>query len=196
MTPQAVVGLLAEPARLRVFSAAVLGASSPSEIAAAAGVPAKETVGALRRLEEGGLVEYVDGGVRARAEHLKEVVRKAAAYTSGTRAVDHGSGDAQVESLLRTFLRDGGDRIRKLPRQFGRRRTVLHHLAHRFFEPGARYTERDVNEILRGWCAGAEVDHVTVRRYLIDHCVLTREDGGTYWLREDSEAAQGVSHTP
>lgn len=181
MTPQAVVGLLAEPARLRVFSAAVLGASSPSAISEAAGVSPKETGAALRRLHEGGLVEYVDGAVRARGEYLKDVARQAAG-SSGRPEADHGTGDDRLESLLRTFLREGGDRIRALPRQFTRRRAVLAHLAGRFFESGAAYTERDVNEILRGWCADAEVDHVTVRRYLIDHGLLQREDGGAYWL--------------
>jgi hypothetical protein len=185
MTPQDIVGLLAEPARLRVFSAVVLGAGTPSEIAARAGVPVKETAGALRRLEDGGLVEYADGGVRARGEHLKEAAREAArAGADRTPAVDHGSGDTDTESLLRTFLRDDGQGIRSLPRQFGRRRTVLRHLAGGSFAPGVTYTEREVDEILRGWCAEAEVDHVTVRRYLIDHCILTREDGGAYWLRE------------
>lgn len=183
MTPQAVVGLLAEPARLRAFSAVVLGASSPSAVAGAAGLSPKETGAALRRLQEGGLLEYVDGAARARTEHLKEVARAAARATEAP-AAGHGTGDARLETLLRTFLRDGGDGIRALPRQFGRRRDVLHHLARRFFEPGTAYTERDVNEILRGWCAGAEVDHVTVRRYLIDHGLLRREDGGAYWLPE------------
>lgn len=189
MTPQALVGLLAEPARLRAFSAVVLGASSPSAVAEAAGLPPRETGAALRRLQEGGLVEYVDGAVRARTGHLKEMARQtAAAGASAAPAVDHGTGDAQLESLLRTFLHDSGDRIRTLPRQFGRRTVVLHHLTHQFFESGTAYPERDVNEILRRWCAGAEIDHVTVRRYLIDHGLLRREDGGAYWLPEERPA--------
>lgn len=184
MTPQSVVGLLAEPVRLRAFSAVVLGASSPSAVAAAAGLSPKETGAALRRLHEGGLVRYVDGAARARTGHLKDVAREAAG-AARPPAVDHGTGDARLETLLRTFLQDGGEAIRTLPRQFGRRRQVLRHLARRSFAPGTSYTESDVNGVLRGWCAGAEVDHVTVRRYLVDHGVLRREDGGAYWLAED-----------
>ena len=190
MTPQAVVGLLAEHARLRVFSAVVLGASSPSAIAEAAGLSPKETGAALRRLQEGGLVDYVDGAARARTGHLKEVARRAAAAgASAAPVVDHGTGDARLETLLRTFLRDGGGGIRSLPRQFGRRKAVLRHLVRRSFTPGTAYPERDVNEILRGWCEGAEVDHVTVRRHLVDHGLLRRKDGGTYWLPEEQPEA-------
>ncbi|MFR9676744.1 DUF2087 domain-containing protein [Streptomyces sp. TR06-5] len=190
MTPHSIVGLLAEPARLRTFSAVVLGSSTPSAIARAAGLSSKETAAALRRLHEGGLVEYLDGAVRARPDHLKEVVRTAAAAeASGSPGVDHGTGDTRLEALLRTFLREDGEGLRALPRQFGRRREVLRHVAERSFRAGAAYSEREVNEILRGWCTGASVDHVTVRRYLVDHGVMRRKDGGDYWLREEPEAA-------
>jgi hypothetical protein len=188
MSPEEIVGLLAEPGRLRVFSAVVLGAGTPSEVTGRAGVTAKEAGAALRRLQEGGLVEAVDGRLLARTARLKDTARRTArSGDSGRSAVDHGTGDGREETLLRTFLRDGGKRIRSLPRRFGRRRIVLRHLARRSFEAGAAYPERDVNDVLRGWCDGAEVDHVTVRRYLVDHCLLSREDG-VYRLREDAPA--------
>jgi hypothetical protein len=37
-----------------------------------------------------------------------------------------------------------------------------------------------VTEELRKVCAGGEVDHVTVRRYLVDEGLLDRADG-RYW---------------
>ncbi|EST38377.1 hypothetical protein N566_07755 [Streptomycetaceae bacterium MP113-05] len=188
MTPQDIVGLLAEPGRLRVFSAVVLGAGTPSEVTRSAGVPVKEARAALRRLQDGGLVDVADGALRARTAHLKDAARRAARNEDSPRpTVDHGTGDERVETLLRTFLRDDGERIRRLPRQFGRQRIVLHHLAHRSFDAATEYPEREVNDILRGWCEGAEIDHVTVRRHLVDHCLLAREDG-VYRLREDARA--------
>jgi hypothetical protein len=48
------------------------------------------------------------------------------------------------------------------------------------FEPGRRFVEREVDAVLRAWTAGGGVDHVTVRRYLVDHGLLARE-GGDYW---------------
>lgn len=39
------------------------------------------------------------------------------------------------------------------------------------------YPERVVNEKLRAWCDEGEVDHVTLRRYLVDLHHLRRSAG-------------------
>ncbi|MGW1887760.1 DUF2087 domain-containing protein [Streptomyces sp. NPDC001970] len=179
MRPEAVVALLAEPTRLRAFSAVVLGASSPTAVAEAAGLSAKETGIALRRLRAGGIVSDADGRLTSDTEHFKQIVRD---NRTTEEPELHGYEDAQVEHLLRTFVRD--DRLIQLPSQWGRRRVVLQHLTHRTFAEGAEYDERAVNEKLKVWCEGAGTDHVTVRRYLVDLCLLGRE-GGRYWLRTD-----------
>jgi hypothetical protein len=50
------------------------------------------------------------------------------------------------------------------------------------FAPGQVYAERDVNHRLRAWLAGAgamlAVDHVELRRWLVDTGVLTRDGFG------------------
>lgn len=183
MTPETVVGLLAEPVRLRVFSAVALGAKTLPEVVRTAGTSAKETAVALRRLQGSGLVEETDGELGTRAEYFREITRGARSAERADQAEHHGYGDERVESLLRTFVRDG--RLLRMPAQFERRRVVLRHLVQRSFEPGVRYTEKEVNEKLRAWYEGSVTDHVTLRRYLIDFCLLGREDGGAYWLRED-----------
>ena len=68
-----------------------------------------------------------------------------------------------------------------LPSAAGRRRLVLDWLAGRF-EPGRSYTEQHVNAELRARiAAGATgVDHVALRRYLVDEGFLDRRDG-RYW---------------
>ncbi|MFI5619895.1 DUF2087 domain-containing protein [Streptomyces sp. NPDC051567] len=183
MRPEAVVALPAEPTRLRVFSTVVLGASSPQAAAEAAGVPAKETAVALRRLRAGGLVTGADDLLAAHTDHFKGIVRDSRV----TEEPDHhGYADEQVESLLRTFARD--DRLVRLPSHWGRRRIVLQHLTHRTFATDTTYDERSVNEKLKAWCEGAGTDHVTVRRYLVDLCLLGRE-AGRYWLRTDIQPA-------
>lgn len=64
------------------------------------------------------------------------------------------AGDERTEALIQDFLRDG--RLVRLPAKFTRRKVVLRYLAMRDFRPGAWYTERQVNDVLRGWCEGAE----------------------------------------
>ena len=75
------------------------------------------------------------------------------------------------------FVRDG--QLVRLPARHRRRRLVLERIAESF-EPGRYFTEPDVNAVLRRWCAGGDVDHVTVRRYLVDEELLGRADG-KYW---------------
>lgn len=89
------------------------------------------------------------------------------------------SADVEVRRahLLATFVRDG--RLVRLPQKFEKRRLVCEFVADHF-EPGERYPEARVDEILSSLTEGGECDHVTLRRYLIDYGLLAREDG-VYW---------------
>jgi hypothetical protein len=87
--------------------------------------------------------------------------------------------DERTEALIQAFLHDG--RLVRLPAKLARRKEVLRYLAMRDFQPRAWYTERQVNDVLRDWCEGAETDYVSVRRYLVDYGILDR-DAGNYWL--------------
>lgn len=55
------------------------------------------------------------------------------------------------------------------------------------FAPGRDYAEREVNDILRGWLdeAGAmlDVDHVELRRWLVDSQHLVRDGFGRAYAR-------------
>ncbi len=163
------VGLLAEPERLRVVSALALGATTIAEVAAAAGLDPREVVRALRRLERAGLVSREKDQLALHAERFKEAARAAA--PDGPSAPL--SADPATDAVLRAFTRDG--RITSIPVQRGRRRLLLEHVA-ASFEPGVRYPEREVNAILRAWYP----DHATLRRHLVDELLLDRADG-MYW---------------
>ena len=77
------------------------------------------------------------------------------------------------DRVLDTFMRDG--RITQIPRQRAKRRILLDLLAQEF-EPGVRYSERDVNETL----ARFHPDTAALRRYLVDEEFMER-DAGLYW---------------
>jgi hypothetical protein len=171
VTTAEIVGLLAEPERLRVFAALVLGARTPADVAAATGLGAREVGRALQKLQAGGLV---DDELGVRAELFKEAAMAAA---PAPVAEDLGYADPGVEQLVGRFVRDG--RLLSLPAQDAKRRLVLEHVA-QSFEPGRRYPEREVDAVLRAWTEGGATDHATLRRYLVDHGLLARE-GGEYW---------------
>lgn len=77
------------------------------------------------------------------------------------------------EKVIRAFMQDG--RVLAFPRKPSRKLILLDILA-QLFEPGMRYTELEVNALLRTMID----DYVTARRYLIDFQLLAREEG-VYW---------------
>jgi len=78
------------------------------------------------------------------------------------------------ERVLATFL-DGDGRLTQMPAKHRKRLVVLDHIA-RVFEPGMRYTELEVNAMVRAF----HDDVAMVRRYLVDAEFLSRADG-EYW---------------
>jgi len=80
----------------------------------------------------------------------------------------------QRERVLRAFVRDG--RLVAIPVKAGKRRVVLDEIV-QDVEPGLRYPEREVNELLSRWYA----DVAALRRYLVDECLLSRTPDGVYW---------------
>jgi ADP-ribose pyrophosphatase YjhB (NUDIX family) len=165
------VGLLAEPERLRVVAALVLGAGTAGEVVRAPGLPPRVVAAALRRLEAGGLVSTSAGALRLADGQFAEAAR---AETPARPAEDHGVSDPATAAVLRAFVRDG--RLTQIPAARVKRRAVLEHIA-TMFEPGVRYPERQVDAMLRAWYPA---DHVSLRRYLVDEQLLARESG-EYW---------------
>jgi hypothetical protein len=165
------VGLLAEPARLRVFAALVLGDTAPDQLQGATGLGQREIATALYKLVAGGLVMRTGAGYAPVVDVFKQAAREAA-----PPAEEHGYVDDRMEAVVRAFVRDG--RLTGVPAQAGRRRQLLEHVV-QSFEPGRDYPEKEVNAVLRVWTEGGGIDHVSVRRYLVDEGLLTR-DGDSY----------------
>jgi predicted transcriptional regulator len=94
--------------------------------------------------------------------------------------VDLGAYDRKVMHDL--LLPDGT--LKVIPAQRKKREVVLHHLLKQF-EPGVRYTEKQVNDIL----ARFHADTATLRRELISYRLLDRA-GGEYW-KIDGESHPG-----
>lgn len=170
MATDRLMRLFTDETRVRAFAAVALGAETSEEVARAAGLPAKESALALLKLREQGVVTAGDG---AELRVAYEVFREAARVERTEVAPGNpGSGD---ERTLQTFVREG--RLVRLPAQWTRKKLVLRYIAEQTFEPGVEYPERAVNEKLQGWCEDGDVDHVTLRRYLVDLHHLDRSEG-------------------
>jgi hypothetical protein len=165
------VGLLAEPERRRIVAAMILGAIDLNDIVKTSGLSTRVVVDSLDRMEAAGLVESGEGATWILLEEaFKRAAREAAPGKDPTQFPDEPESERR---LLDTAFSDG--RLVRLPTKWSRRRVVLEHLAQRF-EPGRRYTERQVNAAL----AQVHDDTAALRRYLVDDGFLDREHG-EYW---------------
>jgi hypothetical protein len=168
-----IAGLLADEGRRRVVAALVLGASTVDDIRRITGLTTREVASALARLVVGELVVRGDGG-----EHvlLGEAFRLAAVAAAPERPAPDPTGDVPEDEarVLRTYLRAG--RLTRIPAQRSKKLVVLDRLAQEF-DVGIRYSERQVNAILRRF----HPDVASLRRYLVDEGFLDREPGGAYW---------------
>ena len=81
---------------------------------------------------------------------------------------------SDLPAQLRPYVRDG--RITALPAKRATRLLLLDEVA-QSFEPGRRYDEAVVNEILKTLYD----DHAALRRYLVDEELMSRTPDGTYW---------------
>jgi len=79
-----------------------------------------------------------------------------------------------LPSQLLRYVRDG--RISAMPAKRAPRLLLLDHVV-QAFEPGRRYPESAVNEVLKSLYD----DYVALRRYLVDEDLLSRTGDGTYW---------------
>jgi hypothetical protein len=169
----AIAGLLADDGRRRVVAALVLGATTTEEIRRATGLPVRDVVEALARLVSGELVLRGAGG-----EHvlLGEAFRLATMAAAPPRPAPDPTGDATEDEarVLRAWFRAG--RLTGIPTQRTKRLVVLDRLAQEF-EVGVRYSERQVNGVLRPF----HPDVAALRRHLVDEGFLDREPGGEYW---------------
>ncbi len=165
-----IVGLLADPTRLKVVSALALGAGTIEDVARVSGLPLKDVALAARRLARAGLVHRDGHALALHAELFGATARAAAEAAPAPVPL---SEDPAENAVLTTFVRDG--RLTSIPAQRSKRLVVLDHLV-RVFEAGVRYPEREVNALLAVW----HPDVAALRRYLVDEGLLTRE-AGVYW---------------
>ena len=85
------------------------------------------------------------------------------------------------EKEIRRFLNNEG-KLLSYPVKYKKQVFALFYLASKF-EPGVRYTEKEVNSILNDWHTFE--DWAMLRRDLYDRKFFNREpDGSGYWLEE------------
>ena len=89
--------------------------------------------------------------------------------------------DEESKGVLRDYTFDG--KVTQFPTKEKKWLVMLRWLATKF-EPGKRYSEKQVNAILTAY----HEDYATIRRNLVEYGFMRRErGGGDYWLTPENE---------
>jgi len=173
---------LADTNRLRIVGLLAQKEATGEELAAVLHLHPATISHHMARLREAGLVE-------ARAESYYSVYRlkldvihalaKQLFSTASLAAVAADlDADAYDKKVLDDFMSSSG-RLKTIPAQRKKRNVILRFIL-REFKPGQRYSERQINNILKRYHA----DTALLRREMVEEKLLARH-GGQYW-RVDS----------
>jgi hypothetical protein len=177
---------LSDATRLRLAGRLAEGDGSADELARWLGLKPAAVERHLRVLAGAGLLAPSGGArLRLRLEGVRTLAGRLLARE--TASVPEGAAaDDYERKVLQDFLNPDGS-IRELPVQVKKLRVVLRY-ALRAFEPGRRYTEKEVNQLL----GRLNPDHAALRRYLVDFGLLQRLSAGQAYWRADN----GVEYVP
>jgi hypothetical protein len=168
--PTEYLRIAVDPLRLAILGRAAVGPVDAEALAAELHEDPRKVLREAGRLVETGLVGRDFRLDRVALRRIAQALPQAA---PADPVLLEGPWTAEEARQLAQFF--SGSRLVSLPTGRGKRRLVLERLVQEF-EPGLRYTEREVNSILQVFYP----DHTTLRRYLVDEGLLTRAEG-VYW---------------
>ncbi len=174
---------LADANRLKIVGLLAQEDCSVEQLAALLNLRPSTVSHHLARLAQAGLVsarpESYYNVYQLETGALESMARRMLAQDTLPAVAAEVDMDAYDRKVLRDFTTPEG-RLKDLPAQRKKQLVVLQHAAG-FFEPGERYTEKQVT----GRLSEFTDDPVTLRRLLVDFGFLNREGGGgSYWLEE------------
>lgn len=168
--------LLANETRLRVIGIVAEGEQSVGALARRLELTEATMSHHLSKLMAGGLLGMRAEGTthyyRLDSRALQAINKSLLEPDRLLRAPPSASGTSAEARVLRTFVADG--RILKMPLAEGKRLVILRWVLDQLED--RRYSEREISERLKRF----HDDYATLRRELIDHRLMKRENG-VYW---------------
>jgi hypothetical protein len=175
---------LANAERLQIVGLLAVEAADAAQIAGRLGLPPYAVLRHLERLEEMKLIQpagddlidlrQANTSYRLNTQELNELSRRVLSGQRTKAKPEDFDGEAYERKVLSDFMTADG-RLKALPVQEKKLLVVLRHLV-QAFQPGERYSEKQVNEILRRY----HIDTAALRRYMVDNKLLERSEG-IYW---------------
>ncbi len=175
---------LADENRLKIVGLLSQQPCSVEQLAALLGLSVSTTSHHLSRLARAGLVQARADGhyylYALQTDVLQSMAKRLLKEDTLPTLSEEVDLDAYDRKVLASFLDEDG-RIRSLPSQEKKYLVLLRHVV-KAFEPGVRYPEKKVNEILERF----NEDTAELRRNLVEYKLMEREGGGgAYWRVDD-----------
>ena len=166
---------LADAERLKIAGLLSMETLSPAQIAERLGMKPVEVQRHLDQLAAAGLAKQEGALFRVDGQLIEKFTHQVLAQ-SRPPAPDYEGDEFEVKTL-RAYLSPDGS-LKAIPTQHKKLMVILSHLV-KNFEPGVKYPESQVNQILRRF----HEDTAALRRYMVDNKLLNREKG-IYWRTE------------
>lgn len=170
---------LADPNRLKILGLLTGEEATGEELADALELSEATISHHLNRLKALGLVRVRPDGTRrfhqTDEERLTAFLKSLP--TTATR-IARGTVDPEAfsQKVLKTYF--VGGQLNEIPSRYKKQRIILTKLVEEFAH-GVRYPEKEVNEIFKSF----HPDFAALRRYMIDHRFMARENN-VYWRLE------------
>ena len=175
---------LSDASRLKIVGLLAQRPHTVQELAEVIGKSVSTTSNHLAMLTHAGLVSARPDGhyyvYSLETEVLRGMARTLLAEGSLPRLSQEDEGDAFERKVLASFT-DSEGRITAFPAQEKKFLVLVRHVL-KAFEPGQRYTEKQVNEILSFY----NEDTALLRRSLVEYKWMARQGGGgEYWRMDE-----------
>jgi hypothetical protein len=163
---------LADAERMKIAGLLGVEALTPTQVAERLRMKPAEVAHHLEVLTAAGLAHKEGSAYHLDSQTLEKLTRRVLAQSHPP--APQYEGDEFTVKTLRTYIsRDGS--LKSIPNQHKKQMVILKYLL-KDFEPGLKYPESQVNQILRKYFD----DTAALRRYMVDNGLLKRERS-VYW---------------
>ena len=170
------VKALSDADRLRIVGMLTQHPASTKEVAGELGLSFKDAANHLAYMKFAGILREKDDVYELDPEGLEALSRRQFAGKQRESYTPAPDLDAEKRKVLKACLNPDGS-IKQIPQQPAKLRVILDYILNTF-TPGAIYTEKEVNMIIKRF----NPDVSGLRRDLVDAGMLKRErDGSKYW---------------
>jgi hypothetical protein len=166
--------LLGNTERLKIAGMLGVESLSAAQLAERLHQPLEAVQSHLNQLLGAGLVRVQGEIYTLESKPLEYLSRQVLAQSQPRSRAEEFEGDDYERKVLKDYFTLDGT-LKALPTQQKKLLVILRYLV-KIFEPGQRYPEKQVNEMLRRYHG----DTAALRRYMVDSRLLARERG-EYW---------------